>query len=131
MLDKVVWMVNHGKVIPGDRSTIQFLKEIDGQWVVKFKKTIDGLLDKVRARWVLRGDKQRPHVDYDPKTISLPVATKTATLAALTLAVQYALLLYSVDVSKAFTVSSIDQARSVHGGTQRCRLLKSGPLSIW
>ena len=109
MLDEVVWMVNHGKVIPRDRSTIQFLKEIDGQWVVKFKKTIDGLLDKVRARWVLRGDKQRPHVDYDPKTISSPVATKTATLAALTLAVQYALLLCSVDVSKAFTVSSIDQ----------------------
>jgi hypothetical protein len=108
MLDEVVWIINHGKVVPRDKNTITYLKEIDGQWVVKFKKTSDGLLDRVRARWVLRGDRQRPHVDYDPKTISSPVATKTATLTALTIAVQYNLLLYGVDVSKAFTVSPID-----------------------
>ena len=71
MLDEVKWMVNHGKVIPRDKSVMSCIKEIDGQWVVKFKKTLDGLLERVRARWVLRGDKQRPYLDYNPHSIAI------------------------------------------------------------
>ena len=85
------------------------LFEIDGKWVVKYKKTLNGLLDRVRARWVLRGDKQRPYVDFDPKTIYSPVSSKAGTLSTLVIAVQYSLQLYCLDVSKAFTVSPIDE----------------------
>ena len=81
------------------KSTVPNLYEIDGQWVIKFKKTLEGLLERVRSRWVLRGDKQRPYLDYDPNKIYSPVATKTATLSALALAAQYGMLLHVLDVS--------------------------------
>ena len=109
MLEEVLWMVNNGKVVPKRKSTVPNLFEIDGKWVVKYKKTLNGLLDRVRARWVLRGDKQRPYVDFDPKTIYSPVSSKAGTLSTLVVAVQYSLQLYCLDVSKAFTVSPIDE----------------------
>jgi hypothetical protein len=108
MLDEVMSLIENGKVVPRHKSTVPNLYEIDGQWVIKFKKTLEGLLERVRSRWVLRGDKQRPYLDYDPNKIYSPVATKTATLSALALAAQYGMLLHVLDVSKAFTVSDID-----------------------
>ena len=107
MTDEIMWLINEGKVIPHHKNNIKNLYEIDGKWVHKYKKTLDGLLDRVRSRWVLRGDKQRPYKDYDPRETSSPVATKTATLTIFVIAVQYCLLLFTLDVSKAFTVSSL------------------------
>ena len=62
---------------------------------------------------MLRGDKQRPYIDFDPKTIYSPVFSKAETLSTLVIAVQYGLQLYCLDVSKAFTVSGIDE-QGVH-----------------
>ena len=109
MHDEVKWMLEQGKVQPVDRRNLaKHINEIDGKWVVKYKKTLQGLLERVRARWVLRGDMQVPHVDFDPDTIYSPVASKSATLTICALALQYSLDLYCVDVSKAFTVSTIE-----------------------
>ena len=113
MLEEVLCMVNNGKVAPKRKSAIPDLFEIDGKWVEKYKKTLNGLLERVRARWILRGDKQRPHIDFDPKTIYSPVSSKAGTLSTLVIRVQYGLKMYCLDVSKAFTVSGIHKK----GGT--------------
>lgn len=109
MLEEVMWMVQNSKVKPKDKRTVKDLYEIDGKWVIKYKKTLEGLLDRVRARWVLRGDKQRAYRDYDPARLYSPVASRAGTSTALILAVQYSLNLYAIDVSKAFTASTIDR----------------------
>ena len=109
MLEELMWMISKGKVIPRDKSSMPRLHELEGKWVVKYKKKLDGLLDRVRARYVLRGDLQQAHVDYDPNSIHSPVATRSATLTAFALATQFGLVLYELDVAKAFTVSGIDR----------------------
>ena len=116
MLEEVRWMVEQGKVLPMHKNNVVNLKEIDGKWVIKYKKTLEGLLDRVRARWVLRGDKQRPYRDYDPNNVYSPVASKTSVLTALIIAVQHSLELYCVDISKAFTVSPLDEKHAPEGG---------------
>ena len=109
MLDEVKWMIDHNKCIPRDRRTLPSdINEIDGKWVIKYKKTLDNMLERVRARWVLRGDTQIPDVDFNPRDIYSPVASKSATLTILSFAVQFGLQLYCIDVSKAFTVSDIE-----------------------
>jgi hypothetical protein len=37
---------------------------LSGKWVFKTKLHSDGTLDKYKARWVLRGDTQRPGLDF-------------------------------------------------------------------
>ena len=109
MLEEVKWMIEHNKCVPRDRRTLpNDINEIDGKWVIKYKKTLDNMLERVRARWVLRGDTQIPDVDFNPRDIYSPVASKSATLTILSLAVQFGLSLYCIDVSKAFTVSTIE-----------------------
>ena len=109
MLEEVKWMIEKGKVVPENKHNMPVgAKEMDGKWVIKYKKTLSGLLDRVRARWVLRGDKQRPYRDYNPDNVYSPVASKTSVLTALIIAVQHGLELYCIDISKAFTVSPLD-----------------------
>ena len=109
MLDEVKWMIEHNKCIPRDTRTLPHdINVIDGKWVIKYKKTLDSMLERVRARWVLRGDTQIPDVDFNPRDIYSPVASKSATLTILSFAVQFGLKLYCIDVSKAFTVSDIE-----------------------
>ena len=108
MLDEVVWMVSNSKATPKLKSNVPQLYEIDGKWVIKYKKTLTGMLDRVRARWVLRGDKQRPYKDFDPHKLYAPVACKTTNLTILAIATQHGLLLFTIDISKAFTISQVD-----------------------
>ena len=137
MLEEIMWMIDHGKVKPVDRRNLAAnINEISGKWVIKYKKTLEGLLERVRARWVLRGDTQIPHVDYNPQAIYSPVASKSATLTACVLALQYSLDLYCVDVSKAFTVSTIEPGvyvkvpTGVHQGTHP-DIAPYGPNTTW
>ena len=113
MLEEVMWMITNNKVKPKNKDDIDELYEIDGKWVIKYKKTLEGLLERVRARWVLRGDKQRKYKDFDPTQLYSPVASRAGTATALILAVQCGLLLFAIDVSKAFTASDIDK-QGVH-----------------
>jgi histone deacetylase 1/2 len=41
------------------------VRVISGKWVLKNKLRPDGTLERRKARWVLRGDVQRPGVDFD------------------------------------------------------------------
>ncbi|HIB77909.1 MAG TPA: hypothetical protein EYO58_09925 [Flavobacteriales bacterium] len=78
------------------------------KWVIKYKKRLDGLLDRIRGRWTLRGDRQVAGRDYDPTTINSPVAHKTTHFTLFTLAVQFSLYLFCLDVSKAFMLGPND-----------------------
>ena len=110
-------MIEKGKVVPENKHNMPVgAKEMDGKWVIKYKKTLSGLLERVRARWVLRGDKQRPYRDYNPDNVYSPVASKTSVLTALIIAVQHGLELYCIDISKAFTVSPLDTTHAPKEG---------------
>jgi hypothetical protein len=108
MLDEVLWLLDKKKVIPKNKRDVSQLYELDGKWVIKYKKDLRGLLERVRARWVLRGDKQRPGIDFDPNTLYSPVASKSSTLTTLAIGVQHGLEAYTMDSAKAFTVSPPD-----------------------
>ena len=109
-VDEVLSMIREGRVLPVDKRNLAGrVHEMDGKWVVKYKKKLNGLLERVRARWTLRGDRQIPGRDYDPDNIYSPVATKTTHFAIFVLAVQYSLMLFCLDVSKAFMMGPIDK----------------------
>ena len=115
MLDELLWLVQNKKVLVKKKSDVKQAEghlpyELDGKWVIKYKKDLQGLLDRVRARWVLRGDLQRAHLDYDPSALYSPVASKSGTFTALILGVQHGLQLWECDSAKAFTVSKADVA---------------------
>ena len=109
-MDEVMSMIEEGRVLPVDMRTLSgYTNQIDGKWVVKYKKQLNGLLERVRARWTLRGDRQLPHRDYDPDKIYSPVASKTTHYTLFILAVQFGLHLWSLDISKAFMLGPIDR----------------------
>jgi hypothetical protein len=109
-VDEVLSMIREGRVLPVDKRNIAGrVHEMGGKWVVKYKKKLNGLLERVRARWTLRGDRQIPGRDYDPDNIYSPVATKTTHFAIFVLAVQYSPMLFCLDVSKAFMMGPIDK----------------------
>jgi hypothetical protein len=49
---------------------------VTGKWLFRHKLTLDGSLDRYKARWVLRGFTQRRGVDYD-ETFSLVIKFAT------------------------------------------------------
>ena len=110
-VDEVLSMIRENRVRPVDIRTLgQNVYQINGKWVIKYKKTLENPLERVRARWTLRGDLQVPHRDYDPDEIYSPVASKATHFTLFVIAVQYGLLLYCLDVSKAFMMGPIDKA---------------------
>lgn len=110
-VDEVMSMIREKRVLPIDLRTLdKHVYQIDGKWVTKYKKTLQGLLERVCSRWALRGDRQLPHRDYDPEKVYSPVATKTTHFTLFVIAVQYSLLLFCLDVSKAFMMGPMDRA---------------------
>jgi hypothetical protein len=109
MMDEVIWMGANSKAVPKPKYQVENLYEINGTWVIKYKKTLEAMLDRIRARWVLRGDQQRVKLDYDPHKLYAPVASKTSNLTILSIIVQHGLLAFTVDVAKAFTISPASQ----------------------
>jgi hypothetical protein len=73
---------------------------ITGKWVLKNKLHPDGTLERRKARWVLRGDVQRPGVDFD-QTFS-PVVKPATIRTVLTLAASFNWPVHQLDVSNAF-----------------------------
>jgi histone deacetylase 1/2 len=75
-------------------------KVISGKWVFKNKLNPDGTLDRRKARWVLRGDHQRPGIDFD-QTFS-PVVKPATIRTVLTLAASNGWPVHQLDVKNAF-----------------------------
>ena len=49
-MDEVIWMVANSKAVPKPKYQVENLYEINGKWVIKYKKTLEGMLDRIRAR---------------------------------------------------------------------------------
>jgi hypothetical protein len=73
---------------------------ISEKWVLKNKLHPNGSLKRRKARWVLRGDVQRPGVDFD-QTFS-PFVKLATIRTLLTLATSNKWLVHQLDVSNAF-----------------------------
>jgi histone deacetylase 1/2 len=76
------------------------VRVLSGKWILKNKLCPDGSLERRKARWVLRGDVQRPGIDFD-QTFS-PVVKPATIRAVLTLAASNQWPVHQLDVSNAF-----------------------------
>jgi hypothetical protein len=95
---------------------------VTGKWVFTHKLRVDGILDRYKARWVLRGFTQRPRVDYD-ETFS-PVIKPATIRIVLATAVSRDWHIQQLDVKNAFCCQSTGFADPAHTDLV-CRLRKS------
>jgi hypothetical protein len=77
------------------------IRVISGKWVLKNKLHPYGSLERRKARWVLRGDVQRPLSTSTGQTFS-PVVKPTTIRTVLTLAASNKWPVHQLDVSNAF-----------------------------
>jgi hypothetical protein len=71
---------------------------VTGKWLFRHKLTLDGSLDRYKARWVLRGFTQRPVVVYD-ETFS-PIVKFATVRVVLALSRNWAI--HQIDIKNAF-----------------------------
>ncbi|KAM3317911.1 hypothetical protein ACQJBY_035560 [Aegilops geniculata] len=80
---------------------------ITGKWVFRHKTRPDGSLERYKARWVVRGFRQRAGMDF---TDTLAPVVKPGTIrAVLQLAVSRAWPVHQLDVSNAFLHGHLDE----------------------
>jgi hypothetical protein len=73
---------------------------VTGKWLFRHKLTLNGSLDRYKARWVLQGFTHCPGVDYD-ETFS-PVIKFATVCAVLSLALFRNWAIHQLDVKNAF-----------------------------
>jgi hypothetical protein len=88
---------------------------ISGKWVLKNKLNPDGTLERRKARWVLRGDRQRPGIDFD-QTFS-PVVKPATIRTVLTLAASFGWPVHQLDVKNAFLHGDLHETVYCHQPT--------------
>lgn len=105
-------------------------KAIDNRWVYKIKYSLNGEIDRYKARLVVRGVTQEYGVDYN-ETFS-PVVKFSSLRTILAIAAALNLKLKQFDVKTAFLHSDLDeeiymkQPKGFDDGTNKvCRLMKS------
>ena len=80
---------------------------ITGKWVFRHKTRPDGSLERYKARWVVRGFRQRAGVDF---TDTFAQVVKPGTIrAVLQLAASRAWPVHQLDVSNAFLHGHLDE----------------------
>ena len=83
------------------------VRVIIGKWVFKIKTHSDGSLYRYKARWVVRGDTQRPSVDFG-ETFSPVVKPATIrTILAMIASKQWPA--HQLDVTNAFLHGHLDE----------------------
>jgi hypothetical protein len=80
---------------------------VTDKWIFKHKFNSDGILERYKARWVLRGFTQRPDVDYD-ETFSLVVKSTTVRIV-LSQAVSRFWPIHQLNVKNAFLHSTLSE----------------------
>ncbi|CAI7846037.1 unnamed protein product [Closterium sp. NIES-53] len=83
-----------------DRAAIKGRRILSGKWVFHVKTAADGMIERFKARWVVRGYDQRHGIDFD-QTFAL-VSRHTSVRILLAIAAARHLLLQQIDVKNAF-----------------------------
>lgn len=82
-------------------------RSIDSKLVFKVKYHPDGSVDKYKARYVIRGDRQRKGIDYDQ--IFAPVAHHTIARTLLSVACALEMEIHLVDITQAFLYADLEE----------------------
>ncbi|KAJ9521268.1 hypothetical protein QJQ45_023012 [Haematococcus lacustris] len=108
---------------------------LPGRWVLKRKLGPDGSTAKHKARWVVKGFRQRDGVDFAADAIYAPVVMHTTQRLIFALAVQKGWVLWQIDFKTAFLNSKLTDADPLIfveqpegyevGKGQVCQLLKT------
>ncbi|KAJ9516469.1 hypothetical protein QJQ45_011179 [Haematococcus lacustris] len=108
---------------------------LPGRWVLKSKLGPDGSIAKLKARWVVKGFRQRDGVDFSADAIFAPVVMHTTQRLIFALAVQKGWGLWQIDFKTAFLNSKLTDADPLIfveqpegyevGRGQVCQLLKT------
>ncbi|KAJ9530092.1 hypothetical protein QJQ45_023371 [Haematococcus lacustris] len=108
---------------------------LPGRWVLKRKLGPDGSIAKHRARWVVKGFRQRDGVDFSANAIYAPVVMHTTQRLIFALAVQKGWVLWQIDFKTTFLNSKLTDADPLIfveqpegyevGKGQVCQLLKT------
>ncbi|KAJ9511986.1 hypothetical protein QJQ45_004425 [Haematococcus lacustris] len=108
---------------------------LPGRWVLKRKLGSDSSIAKYKARWVVKGFRQRDGVDYSEDAIFAPVVMHTTQRFIFALAVQRNWGLWQIDFKTAFLNSELTEADPLIyveqpegyevGSGQVCQLLKT------
>ncbi|KAJ9529083.1 hypothetical protein QJQ45_007782 [Haematococcus lacustris] len=80
---------------------------LPGRWVLKVKWGSDGSIVKYKARWVVKGFRQRDGVDYFEDAVFAPVVMHTTQRLIFALAVQKGWGLWQIDFKTAFLNSKL------------------------
>ncbi|KAJ9526423.1 hypothetical protein QJQ45_009890 [Haematococcus lacustris] len=108
---------------------------LPGRWVLKRKLGLDSSIAKYKARWVVKGFRQRDGVDYSEDAIFAPVVMHTTQRFIFALAVQRNWGLWQIDFKTTFLNSELTEADPLIyveqregyevGSGQVCQLLKT------
>ena len=104
-------------------ATAKGQKILGTQWVFDLKRKFDGSIKRFKARFVVRGDHQKPGIDFGEKNYAVVRGTTLRT--RLSLAANQTLLLHYVDVVQAFLCGILDE--TVLSGLRRA----STALLVW
>ena len=89
------------------------IRTIDSKFVFKVKYNPDSSVDKYKARYVCRGDRQRPGLDFDINKIFAPVANQTLARLIFSIAARHDLEMDMVDVSQAYLYAGLEEENLV------------------
>lgn len=105
------------------------LKAIEGKWIFKKKLQADGTIDRYKARYVIRGFRQMPGVDYLENKLFLPVVRIPTLRYLFALAAELDLELEHLDICTAFLNGDLNE--TVYIRQPKVFVDKQNPEKVW